>query len=325
MAEIPGLPMLKTGRAADFLKSYMKLSTKIRTIYQSGMGNCIWSTIAVPILRRPLSRKMNRWFEIRLRELECLYSLQSMTAGTAYPAAVFEKLWKSVLKNQFHDIIPALLSKEVYQDYRNEALACQKQLHALTTALETEEQQLRIINTATWQRTSIIAVAPGTVPEQQKVFFDGSCYALVHLPAFQASLLPDCICALPLEAVSVSEKDRLETPFYQVRWNEAGHLTQIYDKTAQREVLAGTGNVFQLFEDKPLNFDAWDIDLFIKKRHGVKQCRHSSHREQSFVYCLRTASHFWAVNYFTKKSISMLIRSELILLPRWIGKNASNC
>ena len=57
MAEIPGLPMLKTGRAADFLKSYMKLSTKIRTIYQSGMGNCIWSTIAVPILRRPLSRK----------------------------------------------------------------------------------------------------------------------------------------------------------------------------------------------------------------------------------------------------------------------------
>lgn len=165
---------------------------------------------------------MNRWFEIRLRELECLYSLQSMTAGTAYPAAVFEKLWKSVLKNQFHDIIPGSSIKEVYQDYRNEALACQKQLHALTTALETEEQQLRIINTAAWQRTSIIAVVPGTVPEQQQVFFDGSCYALVYLPAFQASLLPDCICALPLEAVSVSEKDRLETPFYQVRWNEAG-------------------------------------------------------------------------------------------------------
>ena len=120
------------------------------------------------------------------------------------------------------DIIPGSSIKEVYQDYRNEALACQKQLHALTTALETEEQQLRIINTAAWQRTSIIAVAPGTVPEQQQVFFDGSCYALVHLPAFQASLLPDCICALPLEAVSVSEKDQLETPFYQVRWNEAG-------------------------------------------------------------------------------------------------------
>ena len=110
---------------------------------------------------------MNRWFEIRLRELECLYSLQSMTAGTAYPAAVFEKLWKSVLKNQFHDIIPGSSIKEVYQDYRNEALACQKQLHALTTALETEEQQLRIINTAAWQRTSIIAVVPGTVPEHK--------------------------------------------------------------------------------------------------------------------------------------------------------------
>lgn len=266
MAEIPGLPMLKTGRAADFFEELHE------TVDQNSNDLPIWDGELYLEYHRgtytsqAFIKKMNRWFEIRLRELECLYSLQSMTAGTAYPAAVFEKLWKSVLKNQFHDIIPGSSIKEVYQDYRNEALACQKQLHTLTTALETEEQQLRIINTAAWQRTSMIAVAPGTVPEQQQVFFDGSCYALVHLPAFQASLLPDCICALPLEAVSVSEKDRLETPFYQVRWNEAGHLTQIYDKTAQREVLAGTGNVFQLFEDKPLNFDAWDIDLFYQEK-----------------------------------------------------------
>src|SRR5690349_2572835 len=33
------------------------------------------------------------------------------------------------------------------------------------------------------------------------------------------------------------------------------------DKAADREVLAGRGNVFQLHEDNPVNYDAWDVDL----------------------------------------------------------------
>lgn len=100
MAEIPGLPMLKTGRAADFFEELHE------TVDQNSNDLPIWDGELYLEYHRgtytsqAFIKKMNRWFEIRLRELECLYSLQSMTAGTAYPAAVFEKLWKSVLKNQ---------------------------------------------------------------------------------------------------------------------------------------------------------------------------------------------------------------------------------
>ncbi|WP_172193930.1 alpha-mannosidase [Saccharibacillus qingshengii] len=60
----------------------------------------------------------------------------------------------------------------------------------------------------------------------------------------------------------------LETPFYLVEWDEAGRLRRLYDREHRREVLAAgqAGNVFQVFEDKPLQFDAWNIDLFYTEK-----------------------------------------------------------
>src|SRR5699024_5976922 len=60
----------------------------------------------------------------------------------------------------------------------------------------------------------------------------------------------------------------ISTPFYEIKWNEQGQLTQIYDVTSEREVLANNsrGNVLQTFEDKPLMFDAWDIDIFYQEK-----------------------------------------------------------
>ena len=53
-----------------------------------------------------------------------------------------------------------------------------------------------------------------------------------------------------------------------ISWNEKGQLISIYDKKYQREVLKenGLGNRLQLFEDKPMNFNAWDIDIFYQEK-----------------------------------------------------------
>ncbi|WP_260405208.1 alpha-mannosidase, partial [Paenibacillus sp. 598K] len=61
----------------------------------------------------------------------------------------------------------------------------------------------------------------------------------------------------------------LESPYYIVAWDAQGRLIRIYDKTAQREVLAPgeQGNVLQVFEDKPKSrHEAWDIDLFYQEK-----------------------------------------------------------
>lgn len=62
------------------------------------------------------------------------------------------------------------------------------------------------------------------------------------------------------------------TPFYELQWNERGQLTVLFDRQNGRNVLPGgaRGNVLQLFEDKPLAHDAWDIDIFYgEKMHEI--------------------------------------------------------
>ncbi|WP_322907473.1 alpha-mannosidase [Paenibacillus campi] len=64
------------------------------------------------------------------------------------------------------------------------------------------------------------------------------------------------------------EDGKLITPHYELEWNASGQLTRVTDLQYEREVLAAgeRGNVLQLFEDKPMNFDAWDIDIFYQDR-----------------------------------------------------------
>ncbi|MEX2536308.1 MAG: alpha-mannosidase [Trueperaceae bacterium] len=69
----------------------------------------------------------------------------------------------------------------------------------------------------------------------------------------------------PLLTLSARE---IDTPYYLVRLNERGQIASLLDKQANRQVLAAgeRGNVLQAFEDKPLKFDAWDIDLYYQEK-----------------------------------------------------------
>lgn len=60
----------------------------------------------------------------------------------------------------------------------------------------------------------------------------------------------------------------MHTPFYEIQWNAKGQLTVIFDKGSRRDILekGKSGNVLQVFEDKPLNFDAWDIDIYYQEK-----------------------------------------------------------
>ncbi|REE86470.1 alpha-mannosidase [Paenibacillus taihuensis] len=53
-----------------------------------------------------------------------------------------------------------------------------------------------------------------------------------------------------------------ETPHYKLEFNERGEITRMYDKAAEREVLpeGSKANELQFFHDRPLYWDAWDID-----------------------------------------------------------------
>ncbi|WP_413371885.1 alpha-mannosidase [Paenibacillus taichungensis] len=73
-----------------------------------------------------------------------------------------------------------------------------------------------------------------------------------------------------LESWSINV-DHLETPYYSIRLNDLGQIASLYDKQARREVLkkGQPANILQVFEDKPMAHDAWDIDIYYQDKMTV--------------------------------------------------------
>ena len=55
-----------------------------------------------------------------------------------------------------------------------------------------------------------------------------------------------------------------ENDFLQVEFNTDGDITRVFDKKANQEVLSpnAIANQFQAFEDRPIHWDAWDMDIY---------------------------------------------------------------
>jgi alpha-mannosidase len=95
----------------------------------------------------------------------------------------------------------------------------------------------------------------------------GSLVQIGELPPYSVtpvdvSLMKDLGTA-EFEPVTATEQ-LLENGFLRVEFNLAGDIVRIQDKAANREVLPdGTAaNQLQAFEDRPLSWDAWDIDIY---------------------------------------------------------------
>jgi len=65
----------------------------------------------------------------------------------------------------------------------------------------------------------------------------------------------------PLLQVSTNN---VESAYWKIELNDRGRITRLYDKRVGREVVPAIqlANRLVVFEDKPLNYDAWHIDAY---------------------------------------------------------------
>lgn len=257
---LEGCPKVKFGRADDFFKRISAASGQLP----------IWSgELYLELHRGTLTtqartKRGNRMLEQALRVTE--YLLACGAIGD-YPQETLDKLWKVLLINQFHDIIPGSsihMVYEVTEREHQEALATCRQLQteAAQRLLSEDDQSLTLINT-----TSLAYEHPVTLPDgwlgaagipcQQEP--DGTVVALPCLP-------PQGICSLtrssqPAKA-NVDNTLVLENELVRYTFADNGEITEAFDKEDERAFLVGNGNVLTLYEDQPNNWDAWDIDIF---------------------------------------------------------------
>ena len=222
------------------------------------------------------NKRGNRKSELMLMDLELLGVL-----AKDYPAEEITRLWRDIiLLNQFHDILPGSSIAEVYDvtkvEYEQLAEEAGKLIQARLAALAGAGEGVTVFNTTGFARNDVVNLGSvkakalkdekGNVyPVQQTA--DGAVAYVKGLPAkgYKTFAVADCDAASPFTR---RDDYHLETPFYSIALNENGNFTSIFDKENDREVLkAGkVGNLLRLYEDKPIYFDNWDIDMYYTEK-----------------------------------------------------------
>jgi len=184
------------------------------------------------------TKQGNRRSEHLLREAELWWTAASVYKGLEYPSETLDRIWKTVLLHQFHDILPGSSIAWVHREARDTYKVIMKELESLIgdalTALAGEGDR--------------------------EISFNAAPVAAEGVPAMGAAP-----CA-PVAGAAYEDRV-LDNGLLRVVIDERGLLTSVWDKQAKREVLAGRGNVLQLHPDLPNRWDAWDVDSFY--RHKV--------------------------------------------------------
>lgn len=283
--KIPGLPELRTSTAGGYFRKLKENVKNTKQYVHTWDGELYLEYHRGTYTSQGYNKRMNRKMELLYRKAEWLTVMGAVLAGKL-EAAQQEKLtegWKLILKNQFHDIIPGSSIHEVYEDSRKDyetvrEIADNVIANYTEKALENKLNSFTIYNDSGWDLDEIVVVPSGAVgtytDSQGNILSSQKADGISYV---QSGTVP----AMGYKTIFLNVGDQkeqksvftvngrnIETPFYVIFLNDYGQIARLYDKINRREVLAQgeRGNVLQIFEDKPIDYDAWDIDIFYQQK-----------------------------------------------------------
>ena len=198
----------------------------------------------------------NRRSEQLLATAEAL-SVTDLLLGGSYDKKGMDRVWRKVLHNQFHDILPGSSIEKVYEhtdrDYAEIRAygegVVEEKLAAVSDRIASDGGLL-VYNPLGFSRKGAFMTENGYVETEEEI------------PPLGWRVLPsqEPVCSVEVKGRTA------ENRFYVLTLNEAGQIVSLYDKRAEREVFkAGErGNVLTVFADHPVKYDAWEIEDYYK-------------------------------------------------------------
>lgn len=266
-ANLEGSPKLRFGAAQDFLDTLPAYADELPV----WSGELYLEVHRGTLTTQARTKRNNRLLENRLRQVEYLCSLRSLAS---YPQAALDRIWKTVLINQFHDIIPGSSIRKVYEQTEREHGECLAECdqlirQAAVGLFDPDSDSLVLVNVLSfeYQRPVVlpeswngcsVCMDGGKLPVQNEA---GRAVVLVSIPAHSSVTLTRQTAVLPAK-LPPNDALILENELVRYAFSAEGRLTEAWDKECQRSILApgGSGNVFSMYVDLPNNYDAWDID-----------------------------------------------------------------
>lgn len=282
---LPGCPKTRQGSVLDF---FTGLEEKIRSYPDAPKwrGELYLEYHQGTYTSMARNKRANRRCETLLMWAEMFGAINSYNA--AYPRSELERAWKTVLLNQFHDILPGTSIAQVYdvtkREYEDVEQTVERlvetSLSDISSRISIEKPSLVVFNNQGFERSGIVSFTlpegwdtvslvdtrTGNILACQRDSIAGKCISWVpQIPSvgYQVFELQRALGEENNKSF-VANSHLLENDFYRITFDNRGFLASIFDKTAEREVLrpGSYGNVIQAFEDRPRSGDNWNIEIF---------------------------------------------------------------
>lgn len=236
-------------------------------------------------------KKWNRKAELALRRLELWSAAAAVSGKKPYPFEKIETLWKKLLFNQFHDILPGSSMGRVYEEAEQElSQVCCEAEQIVSSSIQSmmiREEGLTVWNSLPFERSCMIQLPEGFGKpdmescvdrngQQYRIFHEGKVRRVrVSVPALGTTVLYPC----QEPELSKWEKQPEQAYAYQAgnrtimtngiltaEISSRGEILSFGPVREEGNIAAGPMNHFRMFKDVPRKFDAWDIDSNYEKQ-----------------------------------------------------------
>ncbi|MCQ2402594.1 MAG: glycosyl hydrolase-related protein [Lentisphaeria bacterium] len=263
-----GTPKVTLGFAQPLFDRMIAMKEKLSIWY----GELYFENHRGTLTSQARTKKNNRKLEQRLLQAEFLASL---LPARKYPRALLDKICKTLLLNQFHDIIPGSSIRPVYDRTEREHAEC---LAALATMLQDTAVQLMKPNAnaltlfnslstpysrpvelpKSWAKGKVTTAVGEAVVTQ--VESDGRVFAAVVVPASGFLTLFHKDGKGQAVKTKMDGKLLLENGKFRYEFDVDGRMTSAVEKSSEQEFLTAPGNAFHLYHDETAIYDAWNVD-----------------------------------------------------------------
>lgn len=243
-----GLPKVKLCPQLDLFKALEK-EKELLKVYK---GELYLEKHQGTYTTQSKNKYYNRKLEFALHNAEFLGSLAALKK-VDYPFEKIEKIWQEVLLYQFHDIIPGSSINRVYKESVERYEAMLQEVEQICSdligKLSTSEKRLTAINTTGYRNKGVVLV-------EDKWY-------KISVPPYGAAELE----SMEKDPFLQATEDTIENEFLSVTFDKFGNIKSLYDKRLKKDFGDKHWlNKLQVYPDKRLHYNAWDIDINYTKK-----------------------------------------------------------
>ncbi len=271
LANLEGVPKTKHGSPIEFFEDQIEKGIPEAKY----VGELYYPAHRGTYTTQAIIKKLNRKAEIGFREAELWGAAAELLSNRAYPYEDLERLWKTLLLHQFHDILPGSSIHRVHEEAQIELKKLKENVYDLASdtrdaLTDGDASRVTVFNSLSWPRKELVALPVGVhgIAEENGAILpvqlhEGVRYAEVEVPSMGWSTYraeEAEATGAPAASAVLATESRLENEWIALEINKRGELTTIFDKETGTEWAADRCNVMRMYRDQNSDFDAWEID-----------------------------------------------------------------